>query len=107
MPSKRKICKRGLKTALPFFSKTRARLAFNTKKKPGMSIMERDDITDLDEKLDLDDLGLNAGMFDQKAPVGKPCEDCGEKIRQSGYALFCPNGCFEEDIRNYLSSDYR
>jgi len=46
-------------------------------------------------------------MFDQQPPVGQPCEECGEKIVQAGNSLYCPNGCFEGDIRNYLSFDYR
>ena len=35
------------------------------------------------------------------------CEECGEEVEVFGYSISCSNGCFEDDIRNYLSFNYR
>ena len=52
-------------------------------------------------------MSFSPSMFEQAPPEGQPCEECGETITRAGYTLWCPNGCFEDDIRNYLSFDYR
>jgi hypothetical protein len=33
------------------------------------------------------------------------CEECGEPLERRGTYLYCPNGCFEDDIRNNYSED--
>ena len=33
------------------------------------------------------------------------CEECGEPIQRAGHSLFCPNGCYEDDTRNFFSED--
>jgi len=33
------------------------------------------------------------------------CEECGEPIRRIGNSLSCPNGCYEDDVRNFFSED--
>jgi len=50
---------------------------------------------------------FGTSMFKQEPPVGKPCDECGEIIEQWGNTIGCPNGCFEDDIRNYYSFNYR
>jgi len=49
----------------------------------------------------------DVSMFQQEAPVGEKCDECGEIIEQSGNMIYCPNGCFEDDIRNFYSFNYR
>jgi len=33
------------------------------------------------------------------------CEECGEAIVRCGNNLYCPNGCYEDDVRNFFSED--
>ena len=33
------------------------------------------------------------------------CEECGEPIQRVGTSLWCVNGCYEDDIRNFFSED--
>lgn len=33
------------------------------------------------------------------------CEECGEPIRRSGTQLWCENGCYDDDTRNFFSED--
>lgn len=33
------------------------------------------------------------------------CEECGEPIIRSGNTLYCPNGCYEDDVRNFSLGD--
>lgn len=49
----------------------------------------------------------HSAMFAQLPPKGEKCEECDEIIEQNGTNLSCPNGCFEDDIRNYLKLNYR
>jgi len=67
---------------------------------------EIDDIHIINENR-INENRISGNMFDQNPPIGKICEDCGEKIEQIGYTLCCSNGCFNDDIRNFYSENYR
>lgn len=41
----------------------------------------------------------------QTQKIDWTCEECGEPILRAGTQLYCVNGCYEDDTRNFFSED--